>query len=547
MRFLTGQDFERYLHITDLAVQLRTKSRGGTPKGVLDCLANGVPVLVNNYASYTDYPDDVVMKLSAEPSIEEITHNLEEIYANSSQRKAYVNAGLSYVRDHHSPVVCAAAYAGAIHEFMERHSQTKDESYVPALAPHLAGCTKPDDAVKLANEWFNNIPSPVFKKSRLIIDVSHIAQKDHKTGIQRVVKEIVRALYCSEKIEVEPVAVELVNGSIKIAEDWLQSQNLLVPTESEILKDNILIEFRPGDVLLMLDSSWERYREFFPVFEQARLKYVPIYTAIYDILPLVLPPGNFVEGGREWFENWFQAAASVSDGLVCISQTVADDVVNYLDSLKDLPYRPKIGYWHLGSNFENIAERDNLSQSTFALASHSYLLMIGTIEPRKNHALALEAMEKLWEEGHDLELCIVGKEGWMADELMERLRNHPLAEKKLFLFEGPNDADLLSLYTNASGLLFLSKGEGFGLPLVEASHHGIPIICSDIPVFHEICGDFATYVNNGNSDKLVKDLKDWWNRKQGEQLPDTKLMSRLSWEQSSIMLLQVLINNNWME
>ena len=64
--FLSMRDFERYLRVTDLAVQLRTKSRGGTPKGVLDCMAYGVPVVVNNDASYTDYPDDVI--LEAQPS-----------------------------------------------------------------------------------------------------------------------------------------------------------------------------------------------------------------------------------------------------------------------------------------------------------------------------------------------------------------------------------------------------------------------------------------------------------------------------------------------
>jgi glycosyltransferase involved in cell wall biosynthesis len=544
--FLSKQDYECYLHIADLAVQLRTKSRGGTPKGVLDCLAYGVPIVVNNDASFTDYPDDVVIKLSAEPSIEEIAQILELMYADASKRKAHADAGLRYVQHYHDPAVCAASYAAAIHEFVERHRQTLAKSYIPAVAPHLAGCSQPDEAVKLAIDWINNIPSPSFQRRRLFIDVSHIAQTDLRTGIQRVVKEIVRGLYCSaDTMGIEPVAVELAHGSLQIAVGWLQSQGLLLSAESEYLKENARIEFQPGDVLLMLDSSWERYQEFFPVFKQARSNHVPIYTAVYDLLPLTLPPGNTVDGLPEWFAGWFRDAIRSSDGLVCISRAVAEDVKAYLDSITELTNRPKIGYWHLGANFENIAENGDPSQSILALDNHPYLLMVGTIEPRKRHALALAAMEQIWEQGSDLRLCISGKEGWKTDQLMERLRNHPLARKKLFLFENLSDADLHELYANASGLLFLSRGEGFGLPLIEAAHHGIPIICSDIPVFQEIAGNFATFVRTDEPDKLANDIKEWWARKQAQQLPDTRLMPRLTWEQSSKMLLQLVMNNEW--
>jgi glycosyltransferase involved in cell wall biosynthesis len=295
----------------------------------------------------------------------------------------------------------------------------------------------------------------------------------------------------------------------------------------------------------MLDSSWERYREFFPIFEQARLKHVPIYTAVYDLLPITLPTGNFVTGGKEWFEGWFREAINASDGFVCISRSTADDVRRYIDSKPELTNRPRIGYWHLGSNFENVTKNGNHSQAVKDLTSNPYLLMIGTIEPRKNHAIALDAMEHAWKQGSELSLCIIGKEGWMVENLMKRLRNHPLAGKKLFIFENLNDTELHALYANASGLLFLSKGEGFGLPLIEAAHHNIPIICSDIPVFHEISGDFATYVSNFDTDKLANELKEWWSKKQAQQLPDTRLMPRLSWEQSGKMLFDVVINNNW--
>ena len=543
--FLSEHDYVRYLRITDVAIQLRTKSRGGTPKGVLDCLAYGVPVIVNNDASYMDYPDNVLIKLAADPSIEEIARVLELICTDFEQRKTYADSGLHYVQAHHDPPMCAAAYAAAINEFVERHQQTRIESHILAMAPHLSGCAQPHAAIQLASDWLMNVPKLAFRRRRLFIDVSHIAQSDHQTGIQRVVREIVRTLYCSEHAVIEPVAVELVDGNLLIAKGWLASQGLLLPKELELLAMNPIVEFNPGDVLLMLDSSWTRYREFFPVFERARMVRVPIYMVIYDLLPLTLPPGNFVEGGREWFAGWFHDAVAATDGLVCISRAVAADVATRLEAMHELKNRPNLGYWYLGADFAKVGDVGNSRREVSQMASRPYLLMVGTIEPRKSHALALSAMEKLWEEGHDLCLCIVGKEGWMVSELMKRIRQHPHIGNKLFLIEQACDADINALYAHASGLLFLSKGEGFGLPLVEAAHHGIPIICSDIPVFREIAKNFATYVST-DANILATELKEWWIKKMQHQLPDMRLMPRLTWEESCAMLLDVVINENWL-
>lgn len=539
--FLSEQDYERYLQITDLAIQLRSNSRGGTPKSVLDCLAHGVPVIVNNDASFTDYPDDVVIKVSAEPLIQEISQTLELFRSDYYRRKAFIDHGLDYVKKHHDPAACAAGYAGAIHEFIDRHNRMKVERQISLLAPHLAGCQSPDEAVNAAVNWLNAIPDFSFKKRRLFIDVSHIAQTDLKTGIQRVVREIVRELYCSEKmVDIEPVAVELIAGSLHIAVNWLLAQGLVLPVEAEYMKKQSPIDFRPGDILLMLDSSWWRYREFYPTFEQARASHVPVYTVIYDLLPITLPSGNIVDGGKEWFGGWVRDAAQSSDGIICISETVATEVKDYTDSIGTITNRPQFGYWHLGADFNDEIIPGMPSQSAMEISTRSYLLMVGTIEPRKNHALALSVMESLWAQGYDLDLCIAGKEGWMVEELMKCLRNHPLLGKRLFLFENPSDVDLRKLYENAAGLLFLSKGEGFGLPLIEAAHYGTPIVCSDIPVFREISGNYATYVNISNEEELKKDLLAWWSKKQARQLPDTRLMPRLTWEQSAHMLWQVI-------
>ncbi len=377
--------------------------------------------------------------------------------------------------------------------------------------------------------------------SHLYIDVSHIAQSDQQSGIQRVVKEIVRALYSTQRSDIKPIAVELRRGQLYVAHNWLHKQGLLPPNKLKRLSQPII--FRNGDILLMLDSSWSKHPEFYPVFESAYALEVPVITVIYDLLPIQLQKNNFTEGFILWFETWFRDAIQSSDGFICISKTVADEALAYLDQHKLHDVGPKyISHWHLGSNFSPY-QGVNLNNKRHVPTP--YLLMVGTLEPRKSHAIALDALEKLWAQKCELSLCIAGKEGWMSKELLERIHSHPYLNQKLFLIEGPTDTELRDLYANAVGLLSLSKGEGFGLPLIEAAQYGIPILCSDIAVFREVCGAHASYVNHNDGSLLADQIEDWWQRSSRNDLPDTRKIDRFTWKESADALLNVIMNSSW--
>jgi glycosyltransferase involved in cell wall biosynthesis len=128
---------------------------------------------------------------------------------------------------------------------------------------------------------------------------------------------------------------------------------------------------------------------------------------------------------------------------------------------------------------------------------------------------------------------------------MKRLHSHRELGRRLHLHENPSDDEITDLYDGAAGLLFVSVGEGFGLPLVEAANHGIPILCSDLPVFREICGDYATYISGREPPKLAQQITAWWDRRRAGQVPATGTMPRLTWEQSSQWLLDVIVNEKW--
>jgi len=537
--YLSDENYIKYLQVSDLAIQLRTKSRGGTPKGVLDCLAHGVPVIVNNDASYTDYPDDAVIKLEADPAAVTITAKIEDLFLQQEDLAQYSKRGRQYVEKNHDPAQCAASYAAALYEFSARENICQGSAWIDSLAPFVGGTADPEGDSKQAVDWFRSISKPNWRRKSLYIDVSYIAKLDSETGVARVVKETVQALYTSKISGFDPVAVELIDGVLYKANNWLSSKGLLIPNEY-LHESELPAEFKRGDILLMLDSSWARYDEFYPVFEQARLAGASIVTAIYDLLPISLPKECVVEGGREWFESWLQSAIESSDELICISKAVADELNEYIAD--EVPGKNiNVDYWHLGSDFKESVDNLALSQRLKKLIKNEFLFVLGTIEPRKSHELILNAMEVLWKKGVNLSLCIAGKKGWLVDELMERIRNHPESGNRLFFIECPTDREISTLYEHASGLLFLSKGEGFGLPLIEAAHFGVPVICSDIPVFHEIGGEYVTYVTLGSARDVSTSILDWRKLKKTGKLPNIQSMPRLSWMESSNALVSKLL------
>ncbi len=135
-------------------------------------------------------------------------------------------------------------------------------------------------------------------------------------------------------------------------------------------------------------------------------------------------------------------------------------------------------------------------------------LTVGTIEPRKNHVLLVDAFERIWQRHSDARLLIVGRVGWLCESLVQRIRRHPQYQRSLFMFNDLSDSELEFCYQHAKAFLFPSHAEGFGLPVVEALQHGLPVLASDIPIHREVGQDFCTYFNRETPDELVRLISD---------------------------------------
>jgi len=136
-----------------------------------------------------------------------------------------------------------------------------------------------------------------------------------------------------------------------------------------------------------------------------------------------------------------------------------------------------------------------------------YFVILGTIEPRKNHALLLDVWDELAAgPGPVPGLLILGGRGWRNEAVFARLDTLPPGGP---VQEFPNlpDGAIAALVQGAAGLLQPTFAEGFGLPPVEAAALGTPVVCADLPVFHEVLRDIPVYLNPVDRVSWVKEVR----------------------------------------
>jgi glycosyltransferase involved in cell wall biosynthesis len=173
-----------------------------------------------------------------------------------------------------------------------------------------------------------------------------------------------------------------------------------------------------------------------------------------------------------------------------------------------------------------------------------YVLAIGTIHPRKNYALLMEAFAKLISlpRYRKMHLVIVGGKGWLYEKILAKARSLGLARSVRFLDYVPA-RDMPVLVSGARLLAFPSLHEGFGIPILEAQACGTPVVCSMTSSLPEAAGDGAVFVDPLDSDALCAAME----RVMEDQALRGKLVrngfeniKRFSWETSARQVLQIV-------
>ena len=529
------EHFHGWLEAADLAVQLRTQSRGETSASVFDCMGHGLPAIINAHATFAEIDPEAVFLLPDLFDDADLTQALEYLFNNPQKRQDISTYSRQVISKHHHPHVVANQYRTAIENFASQHALAREQE----LSRRICSLGSFDDAQwwEIADAMRDN--RRPYAHRTLFIDVTAVIRNGLKTGIERVTRNIASELLRGDNNDLRIELVHFHEGHYVYARTYasqlLDIQDLDLPQE--------IIEVSPEDIFFGLDWAADIVPGNQALFQSWRDRGASIYFLMYDLLP-VLKPNFFPHGTDQMFKVWLDCLTACADGVICISKTVAQEFLDWLGT-SDLEHRRPlhIGYSHLGSELDEIQSmpqtsnapmNQNVAAAMDRMRGAPSFLMVGTLEPRKGHQLALKAFERLWRAGHDLNLVIVGKFGWNMDAFAKQLRMHPEHGKRLFWLRGIGDQELTALYATADALLAASEGEGFGLPLIEAAMHGTPIIARDLPVFREVAGEHAYYFSDdGSAEGLSQAIMDWLALARADKAPSSKQMPHLTWQESA--------------
>ncbi|ALX12880.1 glycosyl transferase family 1 [Burkholderia cepacia JBK9] len=380
--------------------------------------------------------------------------------------------------------------------------------------------------------------APASREHQLLVDVSIIAQHDAGTGIQRVVRSLALQLIASPP---PGFVVRLVRANrrdrYRYADIYAAKLAGTPPPASDAP-----VHANPGDVFLGLDLTSriapKRQRDFLQWKQQGVL----LAFVVYDLLPIQHPEWFTPRSARS-FKQWLSTIAIHADALYCISRSVAVEAQAFLDTYFGIAeHEVPAGWFHLGADFQpHPANATGTMPRKPRMTGRGHtVLMVGTIEPRKGHRQVLDAFEALWNDGVDATLVIVGNAGWAVQELTMRLDGHAERGKRLNWLQDIDDAALADLYARADGLLFASEGEGFGLPIVEAAQHGLPLLLRDLPVFREVAGEHATYFSACDGTGLASSLHTWLRAIDDDIAPDSRAIRPITWQESAAQIKTLL-------
>ena len=236
-----------------------------------------------------------------------------------------------------------------------------------------------------------------------------------------------------------------------------------------------------GSIFFEIEAGWQCPVPRTALLRTLAQQRISVVAIVNDVMPITHPQ-FFERRLTKVFTTWFGAVATHATAILAISHFTKREIQR-LGATKPVQV---VTY---GSDFPAL-----IPQPVEGLGSRPYMLCVATLEPRKNHALLLDAFDQLRANGHDVSLVLVGRKGWRTDTLVARIRSHPGFGSYLHWFDTMSDGQLDDLYRGAVLVAFPSWCEGFGLPVIEALQRSTPVISSTGGALPEAGGAFATYV-----------------------------------------------------
>jgi glycosyltransferase involved in cell wall biosynthesis len=264
-------------------------------------------------------------------------------------------------------------------------------------------------------------------------------------------------------------------------------------------------------VVLIAGNDWDRR-----ILERLPKKNATCKIAIliYDLIPYEYPHYSVDLATSSRFTYWIGDIAQRADFLFFISRHSQESFNKMLlercieSSAKQMVISLPPG----------ITPSSDISEPAFSgELENSFILVVCTIEARKNHQVLVAALRLAISMGEDFpQLVFIGSPGWGTENLVHQIRTEESLRNRIVMKAGVKDSELRWLYEKCSAAAYPSIVEGFGLPVFESAAFRKAIVTSNIPVFDEISHPFRTKVDPYDSMGWKKALQDAANVKRAE-------------------------------
>ncbi len=256
-------------------------------------------------------------------------------------------------------------------------------------------------------------------------------------------------------------------------------------------------------------------------------------------MTLFLYPELHTWARRLYFPQMMRYSARKADELITVSDSTRDDLIRILQADPK-----KVTTTHLGvdPSFRPIKDEDERRKTAEKYnLPERFILNDGLVEPRKNLPVLIDSYKRLLDSGFVYELVLVGRFGWLYEDVIEQVNELGLETNVRFLGYVPQE-DLPLVYNLASLFVYPTIYEGFGLPVLEAMACGVPVITSNVSSLPEIVNEAGLLTPVNDSEVLFETMK--------KALGDGKLREELfkkgpqraaefTWSKTAQLTLQV--------
>lgn len=239
---------------------------------------------------------------------------------------------------------------------------------------------------------------------------------------------------------------------------------------------------------------------FTPTHYAPRFSPIPTVISIMD-LSYIHYPDMFKRSDLYQLRNWTSYSVRHAKKIFTISESSKHDIIKTYVLPSE---RVVVTYPGVKMQKANVKSQKSVLEK-YGI-ERDYILFVGTIQPRKNIARLIEAFSKLKPKTSNLSLIIVGKKGWLLEDILAAPKKFGVEKNVQFLDFVP-DEDLAIFYQKALFFILPSLYEGFGLPVLEAMANGCPVITSNVSSLPEAGGDAALYVDPNNVDDIANKMK----------------------------------------